>query len=98
MYAFYRQTYNAGDPSHCNLFILLGHPQWGSVFGSINSYADPVSNGGVGGYFYTSGSNTANILAIQTLLSKSGGVQVTAAECQQIVTNYTLRIKQALGF
>lgn len=98
VYAYYRQTYNASDPSHCNLFILLGHPQWGSVFGSINSYADPVSNGGVGGYFYTSGSSTANILAVQTLLSKSGGVQVTTAECQQIVTNYTLRIKQALGF
>lgn len=98
VYAFYRETYNAGDPSHCNLFILLGHPQWGSVFGTVNSFADPVSNGGNGGYFYTSGANTANILAIQTLLSKSGGVQVTAAECQTIVANYTLRIKQALGY
>lgn len=98
VYAFYRETYGAGDPSHCNLFILLGHPQWGSVFGTINSYADPVSNGGNGAYFYTSGGNTSNILAIQTLLSKSSGVEVTAAECQTIVTNYTLRIKEALGF
>jgi|GEM_PF-2366100 hypothetical protein len=98
VYAFYRETYGAGDPSHCNLFILLGHPQWGSVFGTINSFADPVSNGGNGAYFYTSGASTANILAIQTLLSKSSGVQVTAAECQTIVTNYTLRIKQALGY
>lgn len=98
VYAFYRETYNASDPSHCNLFILLGHPQWGSVFGSVNNFADPVSNGGNGAYFYTAGSNTANILAIQTLLSKQGGVQVTAAECQSVVTNYTLRIKQALGY
>lgn len=98
VYAYYRETYNAYDPSHCNLFILLGHPQWGSVFGSINSFADPVSNGGNGAYFYTSGTNTANILAIQTLLSKSGGALVTAAECQTVVTNYTLRIKQALGY
>ena len=98
VYAFYRETYNASDPSHCNLFILLGHPQWGSVFGTVSSFADPVSNGGNGAYYYTSGANTANILAIQTLLSKLGGVEVTAAECQTVVTNYTLRIKQALGY
>lgn len=98
VYAFYRETFNATDPSHCNLFILLGHPEWGSVFGSINSFADPVSNGSNGGFLYTSGPNTANILAIQTLLSKSGGALVTAAECQTVVTNYTLRIKQALGY
>ena len=98
VHAFYRETYNASDPSHCNLFILLGHPNWGSVFGTINSFADPVSGGGCGGYFYTSGPSVANILAIQTLLSKSGGVLVTAAECQTVVQNFTLRIKQALGF
>jgi hypothetical protein len=98
VHAFYRETYSAGDPSHCNLFILLGHPNWGSVFGTINSFADPVINGGCGGYFYTSGPSVANILAIQTLLSKNSGVLVTAAECQTVVQNFTLRIKQALGF
>jgi hypothetical protein len=34
VYSFYRETYNAGDPSHCDLYILLGHPNWGSVFGT----------------------------------------------------------------
>jgi hypothetical protein len=98
VYAFYRETYNASDPSHCNLFILLGHPNWNSTFGTISSFADPVSNGGCGGYFYTSGAGVKNILAIQTLLSKASGVLVSAAECQTVVTNFTLRIKQALGF
>jgi hypothetical protein len=98
VHAFYRETYNAGDPSHCNLFILLGHPNWGSVFGTITSFADPVVNGGCGGFFYTSGGSVSNILTIQTLLSKSGGVLVSAAECQTVVQNFTLRIKQALGF
>lgn len=98
VHAFYRETYNAGDPSHCNLFLLLGHPSWDSTFGTISSFADPVSNGGCGGYFYTSGAGVKNIVAIQTLLSKSGGAQVTAAECQTVVQNFTLRIKQALGF
>lgn len=98
VHAFYRETYAAGDPSHCNLFILLGHPNWDSTFGTINSFADPVSNGGCGGYFYTTGAGVKNILAIQTLLSKSGGVLVTSAECQTVVQNFTLRIKQALGY
>lgn len=97
-HAFYRETYNAVDPSHCNLFILLGHSNWNSVFGTINSFADPVSGGGCGGYFYTSGGSVQNILAIQTLLSKNSGVLVSAAECQTVVQNFTLRIKQALGY
>jgi len=97
-YAFYRETYNASDPSHCNLYILLGHMNWGSVFGTVNSFADPVSSGGCGGYYYTTGGSVKNILAIQTLLSKSGGILVTSSECQTVVDNFTLRIKQALGF
>jgi len=98
VHAFYRQTRGAGDPSHCNLVILLGHPRWGSVFGTISSYADPVSNGGNGYFFYTSGAAVTGILAIQTLLSKSGGVEVTAAECQTVTQAFVNRIKIATGF
>jgi hypothetical protein len=97
VYAFYRQTYNAGDPSHCNVFILLGHPNWGSVFGSVATFADPVINGGCGGYLFASGTSQ-NVLAIQTLLSKSGGVLVTASECQTVVTNFTQRVRESLGY
>lgn len=97
-HAFYRETYNAGDPSHANLFILLGHPNWNSVFGTVSTFADPVSNGGCGASFYTFGPTVQNILAIQTLLSKSGGVLVTAAECQTVVQNFCLRIRQALSY
>jgi hypothetical protein len=98
VHAFYRETYNAGDPSHCNLFILLGHTNWSSVFGTISSFADPVSNGGNGAYFFTSGAGVKNILAVQTLLSKSGGVLVTSAECQTVVQAFANRIKLSLGF
>ena len=86
-----------GDPSHCNLFILLGHTTWGSVFGTISSFADPVANGGNGAYFFTSGAGVSNILAVQTLLSKSSGVLVTAAECQTVVQAFANRIKLSLG-
>lgn len=96
-YAYYRQTYNASDPSHCNLIILLGHTNWGSSFGaSFGRFADPVSNGGNGVYYYTT--TASNILAIHTLLSKSGGVQVTAAECTTVVNAFTNRIRLALNF
>jgi hypothetical protein len=98
VHAFYRETYNAGDPSHCNLFMLLGHPNWGSSFGTVQTFADPVSGGGCGGYLRSTGAGTRNLLAIQTLLSKSGGVLVTAAECQTVVQAFTLRVKEALGF
>ena len=98
VHAFYRETYNAGDPSHCNLFILLGHTNWSSVFGTISSFADPVSNGGNGAYFFTSGAGVKNILAVQTLLSKQSGVLVTSAECQTVVQAFANRIKLSLGF
>lgn len=98
VHAFFRQTYNAFDPSHCNLVILIGHPRWGSVFGTVFSYADPVNKGGNGYYFYTSGAAVTGILAIQTLLSKNSGVLVTSAECQTVVDAFVNRIKIATGF
>jgi hypothetical protein len=97
-YAFFRETYNATDPSHCNLYILLGHTNWGTTFGSINYAAQPVILGGCGGYLYTSGPTTSNVLAIQTLLSKQTGALVTSGECQTVVQNFVRRIKEALNY
>lgn len=98
VYAFFRETYNAGDPSHCDLYILLGHPSWNSTFGTVTSFAQPTNVGGCGGYLYTTGGGTENILAIKTLLSKNGGALVTQAECQTVVNNFVLRVKQSQGF
>lgn len=98
VYSFFRETYNAGDPSHCDLYILLGHPNWNSTFGTVSSFAQPVNFGGCGGYLYTTGAGTQNILSIKTLLSKNGGVLVSQAECQTVVNNFILRIKESQGF
>ena len=98
VYAFFRETYNAGDPSHCDLYILLGHPNWNSTFGTVTSFAQPTNVGGCGGYLYTTGGGTQNILAIKTLLSKNGGSLVTQAECQTVVNNFVIRIKESQGF
>jgi hypothetical protein len=97
-YAFFRETYNASDPSHCDLYILLGHPNWNSTFGTVNSFAQPTGDGGCGGYLYTTGAGIKNILAIKTLLSKNGGQLVTSAECQTVVNNFIIRVKQSQGF
>ena len=96
VYAFHRETYNTGDPSHCDLYMLIGHTNFNSVFGTVSSYADPVSNGGNGGYLYAA--NSSNVIAVTLLLSKNTGVEVTAAECQTVVQNFTSRMKTHLGF
>lgn len=97
-YAFFRETYNAVDPSHCDLYILLGHPNWDSSFGTVNSFAQPTNQGGCGGFLYSSSAGTKNILAIKTLLSKDSGQLVTSAECQTVVNNFIRRIKEAVNF
>jgi hypothetical protein len=92
VYSYIRQTYAAYDPSHCDLYILLGHPSWNSTFGTINSFADPVSNGGNGGFLHTSGAGVKNVLAITTLLSKASAAGVTNAECQTVTNNIINRV------
>ena len=98
VYAWIRETYNGFDPSHCDLYILLGHPNWDSTFGIINTFADPVTSGGNGGHLYTSGAGVKNILAITTLLSKASAVLVTTAECQTVTQNIISRVKLHFGF
>lgn len=97
-YAWVRETYSAGDPSHCDLYILLGHPNWDSTFGTINTYADPVIAGGNGGYLYTSGPGVKNVLAITLLLSKNSGSQVTLSECITVTDSITNRVRLYFGF
>jgi hypothetical protein len=57
-----------------------------------------VSNGGCGGFLAMTGSSINNLLAIQTLLSKASGVLVTSAECQTVVQNFVLKVKEAVNF
>ena len=98
VHSFFRQTYNAGDPSHCTVIILLGHPNWNSTFGTIISGSERVNLGGCGVSLLSTGTSTSNILAINTLLSKASGVQVTSTECKTVVDNFITRIKEAVGF
>lgn len=98
VHSYYRQTYNAGDPSHCDLFILLGHSNWSSVFGTVYYGGAPTNVGSNGSYLYSTGGGTKNILALKTLLSKNSGVQVTFNEVKGVVDNFIIRIKESQGY
>lgn len=95
VYAFRRIVYSASDPSICDLFMLIGHSNWGSVFGTRVGFGDTSTDSG-GGYLYAPSST--NVLAVAMLLSKSSGVEVTVAECQTVVTNFTSRMRTYYGY
>lgn len=98
VHSYYRQTYNASDPSHCDLFILMGHTNWNSTFGTVYYDGAPTNTGSNGSTLYTKGPNTKNILSIKTLLSKNSGQQVTFNEVKNVVDNFIVRIKQSQSF
>jgi hypothetical protein len=97
VHTFFRQQYAAGDPSHCNVYLLLGHPNWGSTFGSVRVFSDN-NRGAIGGALYSSGSQTSNLLAASILLSKASGVQVTNSEIKTVVDNFIFRVKSSLNY
>jgi hypothetical protein len=99
VYAGYRQVYDAGDPTICQLVILLGHPSWGSVFGPVTIISDDEDLQYCKFVMY-SGEGSANILAINVLLSKGEDYDsepIPDSELQTIISNYTIRIKEACG-
>ncbi len=98
VYAFYRQTYGqASDPAICDLYILLGHSRWGSIFHDVRSYSYNLTSN-QNGFYGSFGSETKNILAIATLLSKTSPQSINLADVTTIVNNYVNNIKTILGY
>lgn len=103
VYAYYRQTYGESyDPNICDVYMLLGHSNWGSNFGNVN-WSASLSTQGQGATLYATGS-ASNLLALTVLLSRTGstpsgaGLPISASDIRNVVNNYTLRIKEALSF
>jgi hypothetical protein len=91
VWAFRRCVHGTPDPSVCDLYMLIGHPRWNSVYGAG---VDAASGGSTDlGNSYLKMDGTTNVIAVTMLLSKGGGVEVTAAECQTIVQNLTNRMR-----
>jgi hypothetical protein len=99
VYAAFRQVYNAGDPTICNLVILLGHPAWGSVFGPVSFSSDDTDTDYCQFYMYA-GAGSQNILGIYTLLSKpenDSETPIPANELETVINNFTTRIAEAMN-
>ena len=102
-YAYYRQTWGqSADPNICDVYMLFGHSNWNSNFGTI-IWSASLSTAGQGAALYATGS-ASNLLAVTTLLSRTGStpagasLQISASDITTVVNNFALRIKEALSF
>lgn len=96
-YAFYRQTFGqASDPAICDVYVLLGHPNWGSVFGTVVS-SSIAGTSNQGAALYATGSSS-DILAMTTLLSRSSPTAIPLADVKTVVDNYITLVKTSLNY
>jgi hypothetical protein len=89
VYAYRRCTYNGASKNVCDLFLLIGHPRWNSVFGTV-TYSSTNFGPQLSAQLKMSGST--NVLAVTMLLSTTN-VDIPAAQLQTIVQNLTARMK-----
>jgi len=102
-YAYYRQTWGqSNDPNICDVYMLFGHPNWNSNFGTV-AWSASLSTQIQGATLYATGS-ASNLLAVTTLLSRTGSnsaaasLPISASQIATVVDNFALRIKEALLF
>ena len=93
--AWRRQVYNTGDPSVCDLYMLIGHPRWNSVYG-VTTWTTSGSTDLQNASLKMDG--TTNVIAVVMLLSKATGVQVTGPDCEIVVQQLTARMKSYFYF
>jgi hypothetical protein len=97
VHATYTQSYGTSDPVVCDVFILLGHPNWNSTFDKVRriEVAGTLVQGGA---LIAFGANTANVMAITTLVSKTSITQIPVGDIQNLVNTYTTLVGQSLNF
>jgi hypothetical protein len=96
-YAFYRQSFGqASDPSICDVYVLLGHPNWGSVFDTVVS-SSAVGTQIQGAALYATGSSS-EILAMTTLLSSPTSSAIPFNNVKTVVDNYITLVKTVLNY
>jgi len=96
VHAFYRQSYAAGDPTICDVYVLLGHPNWGSVFDIVisSSIAGTQLQGAA---LYATGSSS-ELLAMTTLLSNVSASIISSGSVKTVVDNYITLVKTVLNY
>ena len=97
VYSSYMSTTGAVDPSSNDLYILLGHPKWGSVFGTVNKY-NLTNTGYTNSAMWSDGTSQNNILAIKLFIARSSAVAPVQTEMQGIVDDIIGDIKTQFGY
>jgi hypothetical protein len=103
IYAWRRCVYGATTPSYttirhpavCDLYLLIGHSRWNSVFGTV-TFSSSDGTAQQSSQLKVSGST--NVLAVTMLLCKqetfgSNSTDIPVANLQTIVQNLTNRMK-----
>lgn len=98
VYAWYRVAYGYDNPQPgyaqrripnvLDLYLLMGHPSWGSVFDSVVADISNLPVDWRGSYCAATGPATKNILAITSMLSCPFGETIATNELEAIVNNY----------
>lgn len=101
VYAYALSTYNAGDPTVCNLYMFVGHPNWGTTFGGAPvTYAEANTDKCNRGAWMIGTQN--NVLAITALLPPDNSVNSqnlrTTAMNQASVNAIISDIKTEFGY
>ena len=97
VHAFYRQSYGQSlDPSICDVYVLLGHPNWGSTFNTVVSSSIAGTNN-QGAALYATGSSS-EILAMTTLLSRPSPTAIPFSDIKTVVDNYITLVKTVLNY
>ena len=102
VYAWDVSTYNAGDPTVCNLYLFLGHEKWGTTFGTPVTYAESSTDKGNRGVWMNGTQN--NVLVITALLpgnlsvNSSGADQRSVAEMNHSIATIIGDIKTQFGY
>ena len=99
VYSSYMSTTgtSGSDSSSNDLYILLGHPKWGSVFGTVNKY-NLNNTAYTNSAMWSESTSQNNILAIKTFFSRTSGAAPVQSEMQGIVDDIIGDIKTQFGY
>jgi hypothetical protein len=85
----YRRFYTSGAQNVCDLYLLIGHTRWNSVFGTVTYSA---SDFGQQQSAQLKVSGSTNVLAVTMLLSNTAA-NITVGQLQSVVQNLTNRMR-----
>lgn len=97
VYSSYMSTHGANDPSCNSLYMLIGHPKWGTSFGTINKYNN-TSTQFFNSAMWSESTTQNNVLAVYTLTARTGGNLPVFSEMRDIVDEVIYDLKTEFGY